>query len=352
MLPKRGQYALVLVLVALGIALSIVAFRTVQSNENRIRQDEFEHVAQDRILALKKGLDTNLEVLHSIGALYAASNLVERDQFSAFVAHALSKNSSIQALEWIPRVPASQRAAYEEAARNEAYPDFQIVERQSQGIMVAVASREEYFPVYYVEPFQGNEAALGFDLASNPTRLEALIKSRDSGLILATARITLVQETEEQFGILVFLPVFRNGFPTETLADRRENLTGFVLGVYRVGDIVEQSIARENPEEVTDDVGIQLYDRSAPLDGQLLFAGTSGTGGEEQVQSALRFTETFDLAGRNWEAVVTSSASAILWQPWVLLAGGLLLTTVLSAYIFGALRRTAVVERLVGERTL
>ena len=263
--------------VALGIALSIVAFRAVQSNENRIRQDEFEQDARNSILALKKGIDTNLEVLHSIRSLYAASHQVDRDEFSAFVAPALSKHPGIQALEWIPRVPVSQRAAYEKAARNEAYPDFQIVERQSQGTMTPAASREEYFPVYYLEPFQGNEGALGFDLASNPTRLEALIKSRNSGLSVATARITLVQETGDQFGFLVFLPVYRNGVPTETLADRRENLSGFVLGVYRIGDIEQESIARETQEEVTADLDIHVYDRSAPLDEQLLFAGISGT---------------------------------------------------------------------------
>ena len=80
--------------------------------------------------------------------------------------------------------------------------------------------REEYFPVYYVEPYQGNEAALGFDLASNPVRLEALNKSRDSGQGVATARITLVQESEDQFGFLVFRPIYRNGFPAETMAVR------------------------------------------------------------------------------------------------------------------------------------
>ena len=39
------------------------------------------------------------------------------------------------------------------------------------------------------------------------------------------------------------------------------------------------------------------------------------------------------------------------WQPWVLLAGGLLLTGLLLAYIMAALGRTATVERLVGLRT-
>jgi len=32
--------------------------------------------------------------------------------------------------------------------------------------MIPAAPRAQYFPVYLVEPYEGNETALGFDLAS------------------------------------------------------------------------------------------------------------------------------------------------------------------------------------------
>ncbi|MCH7737982.1 MAG: response regulator [Chloroflexi bacterium] len=49
--------------------------------------------------------------------------------------------------------------------------------------------------------------------------------------------------------------------------------------------------------------------------------------------------------------VVQSRDGLSAWQPWTLLAGGLLLTGLLLAYIMAALGRTATVERLVGLRT-
>ena len=50
--------------------------------------------------------------------------------------------------------------------------------------------------------------------------------------------------------------------------------------------------------------------------------------------------------------VVVQGRSGITpWQPWSLLAGGLLLTGLLLAYITAALGRTATVEQLVGLRT-
>ena len=217
--------------------------------------------------------------------------------------------------------------------------------------MVPAAAREEYFPVYFVEPYEGNEIALGFDLASNPTRLEALNKSRDTGEAVATARITLVQEQEDQFAFLVFLPIYQNGSPTASLAQRRENLIGFALGVFRIKDIVDQSLACASSEEILSEIDIQLHDRSAPQGQQMLLSGTRGTDTRGQVRTVFRFAKVIDVAGRNWEVIVTSSTSQATWQPWAVLAAGLVFTSLLSAYLVAGVRRTAAVERLVGERT-
>ncbi len=97
--------------------------------------------------------------------------------------------------------------------------------------------------MYYVEPIAGNEMALGYDLGSNPVRRKALETARDTGKPVATSRITLVQEKEEQFAFLVFLPVYKDGLPSHSVETRRTALLGFVLGVFRVKDMYEASIS-------------------------------------------------------------------------------------------------------------
>ena len=126
--------------------------------------------------------------------------------------------------------------------------------------MVRAGPRKEYFPVYYVEPYKGNEIALGFDLASNPIRLKALNLSRDTGELVATARITLVQETSDQFGFMAFKPVYRKGAPINSVEDRRENLQGFALGVFQIGDILKRALMDLEPCGIH----VQLSDISAP----------------------------------------------------------------------------------------
>jgi len=345
---------LVLMIGCLGVVLSVLALTTARTWERQRMHSDFQRDAMEIVLALQKSIDANLEVLKSIGSLYAASDFVRRDEFRTFVRYGMLERPEIQALEWIPRVPASQRAVYEEAARKEAYPHFQIVEGRDQGDIVPAALRAEYFPVYYVEPYQGNEIDLGLDLASNFAHKEAIIRARDTGRTVATGRITVAEESGTQFGIWVFLPIYRNGAANDTLSDRRENLTGLVLGVFRIQDIVENSLVRANREEARPEVEIRLYDRTAPIDEQTLLTESSSTDGQEQSPTTLFLADTFDVAGRNWEVVVGSSGAPVwlIWRPWAVFLLGLLFTSCLLTYLLARLHRAVIVEGVVGIRTL
>ena len=350
-LNKKRQYVFMLSLMGLGLVLSIAGFVAVQSRENHLAHDGFEVAAKEKVAEIKNDFETNLEVLHNLRSLYSSTDVVTREHFNSFVAHPLSTNPNIQALEWIPRVSAGERPAYEENAQLEGYAGYQIIEREESGALVPAGTRREHFPVYFVEPIQGNENALGFDLASDPTRLEALVKARDTGQPVATERITLVQESGDIPGFLVFLPVYHNGSPSATLVERQENLNGFVLGVYRSSAIASLAPNTAGEEGFHSDLDISVYDRSAqPGDQLFTVAGPGGIDATATVADH-RFSETFTAAGRTWEIVVTSSETTLQWQPWALLAGGLLLTGLLMAYVLASLGRTSTVESLVGQRT-
>ena len=201
---RYGPVALVLVT---GCLLSAAAFMLVDKIGEAQRKADFTRAADDRIFAVRRAIDQDLEVLRSLASFMESAGDIDRERFRSFVTPAISRHPSIQALEWIPRVSAAERDAYEQSARNDGFAGFQISERQSQGLMVPAGRRAVYYPVFYVEPYQGNELALGFDLASNAARLEALEASRDSGLAQASGPITLVQESEQQYGFLAYAPI-------------------------------------------------------------------------------------------------------------------------------------------------
>jgi len=310
----------------------------------------FERAAEDRVAALWKDIASHLLIMKSIRSFYASSQKVERSGFQAFVTPLLQHRSNIQAFAWIPRVHYSERDAYEAAARQDGYTDFQISERQALGHMIRASRREEYFPVFFVEPYKGNEAALGFDLASSLVRLEALVRARDTGRMAATARLTLVQETGRQFGLLIFLPVYRRGAPTGTMEERWKNLEGFVVGVYRTGATVEQALAPLTPTGID----VCIHDSSAPEGEQLLYfypsrlrkSPVAPVGSEASCRgTAPRYIAAGELGGREWTIVCTPTpefvAARMTWQPWVGLVGGLMATGLFATYLLSFALRSA-----------
>jgi CHASE1-domain containing sensor protein len=129
----------------------------------------------------------------------------------------------------------AERAAYEEEMRQEGYPAFEITEQNVHGQLVRAAQRPEYVVVSYIEPSGGNDRVLGYDAASSVDRLEALQRARDTGEPHATGRTILLHETGQQFGLLLFLPIYGRGLPHDSVEERRRNLHGYATVVLRIG---------------------------------------------------------------------------------------------------------------------
>lgn len=344
-------------LACVGVVSSVALSMIAQGWDRERTRAEFARSAESRAAWLKQDLDANLHELECLAAAYSTWPQISRSQFRSFVTPFLAQGPGIQALEWIPRVPASCRPDYEAAARKEGFPDFQITERRAQGRMAPAGPREEYFPVHFVEPYSGNEIALGFDLASDRVRRAALYRSRDSGRIAASARITLVQETSSQFGFLVFVPLYRKGAPVSSVADRRANLAGFVLGVFRIGDVLENALTRAKPEGID----VRVYDDSAPGSERLLGWHASRTRRALRPLAAqappgpkdLHYGATMDVAGRKWRVLFAPTPGYVAARrtggPWMILAAGLLLTGSVSAYLSLVLTSAARARRYAAE---
>jgi len=327
--------------VCIGIALSVLIFMTTGKMEDARLKAGFEQDAQNRFTSFKNISDNYLLELEALKAFYASSKKVTRAEFRVFTKELLSQFNRTQALEWIPRVPDPERAAYEAEARREGLPDFQMTERSAQGVMVKADRRKEYFPVYFVEPFKGNEAALGNDLASEPLILAALNYARDTGEVIATAGIKPVQEKGESYSVLILQPVYSKGLPADSIKAKRNNLEGFVLGAFRPGDLLEEAMSSFVPAGID----IYLYDISANDKENILYfhtsriqaVQTSPVSNINELTKGLHYSESFELAGRKWLALFIPTPDYISSKKtrdaWWFLAGGILVTGLLTGYI-------------------
>lgn len=198
--------------------------------EDRSIKKHFESMVEDYVFLLERELEINLEVLYSLDSFYKSSNYIDRDEFKQFTTPFIERLDSIVALEWIPRVKDEEREKYEQSARADGFTFFEFTKKIKQGKMVVQDKKDEYYPVYYLEPYYGNELALGYDLGSSEARLKTIQEAYFTRGFVATPPITLIQRGGAK-GILIFSPSFNKENPRE--------LDGLFLGVYVIENILK-----------------------------------------------------------------------------------------------------------------
>ena len=351
----RRYFAFILTIV-IGILVSSFLFVVVKNWEQKDQQLKFESVVKGYANAVRNSLNANVEALKFFGDFFDNSTHVSRQEFSSFANSVLPRYPGIQAFSWNPLVPHSERASYESLAREEGLDNFKFTERAEENRLVTAGHREDYVVVYYIEPLETNKPALGFDIASNPARLKAITKGFDTAELSATDRITLVQESGDQPGILLLLPIYRQGFSLNTIEERFENRRGFVVEVLRIGDVIEAALQGFADRGIN----LYLYDLSADEKKRFLYYRPSRLSempeqpmAEEAMQKGLRWNQTFDFAGRQWKMLMSPSSyylkSQKMWQAWIVLLSSLFLTFTLAFYLFKKLRYTAEIERKVSQ---
>ncbi|MFQ5450204.1 MAG: CHASE domain-containing protein [Nitrospinaceae bacterium] len=225
-----------------GLLLAGIAFGVTWDRQHRIWVNELEQEVLENTLILGGKLAVVERELLGVLSLFNASKFVSREEFQTYVQPILKNNRYIQSLNWVSRVPHPRRKVYERNIESEGYPGFQITERSGQGRLSPAPDRGEYFPVSYVEPSEGNNFLLGFDMASIPGLHKVIRQATDTGQPTATEMMMKFRNQENQAGIFVFAPFYTDRKIPPTVDERRKKLKGFIVGFYRIRDMMRQMI--------------------------------------------------------------------------------------------------------------
>ncbi len=313
------------------LSLFVMIFLKVNQWENNDSLMEFRQLSQQTVNQLQNKLGEQETVLDEVAALFAhdAQGRVTRDEFHRFAQKSLQRFSMIQALEWAVPVEAADRASFV-AAQRKRIPGFEIRERDANGELQRAADRAAFFPVTYVEPLLGNEAAAGFDLASNPARLAALTAATQKNVLIATHAIHLVQDSRQQTGILLLLAVNSNS-----------NKSGLVLIALRMSEFMEKLLLGTRP---------MIYTRFIDLDDQKTLYDNF----TPDSPSAL-YEHTFSFGTRQYRLETAPTPAYFMqhhgWQSWSVLAAGILGTGLLGALLLLGTGYTVRITAQVEDRT-
>lgn len=103
---------------------------------------------------------------------------------------------------------------------------------------------------------------------SEPVRRAAMVQARDTGAVALSGKVKLIQESSEkiQAGFVMYMPIYRKGSPTETLAQRQDAIIGWVGGSFRMDDLMA-GLGGERSA----DLKIRIYDADTISRQSMLF---------------------------------------------------------------------------------
>lgn len=345
------------VIIIVGIAFSLFLFFIVRQSQRDYLESEFRRMAKNRVLALDRFIQTKISILESVRCFFESSEFVERAEFNTFTA-SFSEQQEIYNIAWAPHVKHSDRAAFVSRIRAEI-PDFSVKQQRSGGDLIPAGEREAYYPVQFIEPdTEQNKMVLGFDVASESPRFQALAAARDNNRAVATETIRLVQDADGKKSFLIFLPVYKSGLPADTLAQRRDNIAGVVIGAFYIETLVDRAMSFTDIEHIR----MHLSDISAVGDNRFLYYYAAGDSisppqnlTPEPHTAGIYTADVIDVGTRQWSILCYPGPALIdLYmngKAWAILAVGLLLTLLVFFLFLSFWRKTEAIQQLVDMRT-
>ncbi len=349
----------------LGVFVSGATGWLLSINQKHLLEKQFAADAELRISAIQDRLWRCLKIGEVASGLFAASERVTRDEFEAFCRAFTDYFPRVEAILWFPRVKAPERSAHERAAQAELQQAYEICQFDHQGRLIPVDQRAEYFPAAYSFTSLGSASesaqpmiSLGWDLASSPAGQQAIESATVSGNLWAVRGVDLMNRPVDD-RVLVLAPVFPRGEAPRSSGARRLRLMGLVGVVVGIEELLEHSVRPLPPVPVD----LHLFYSSPGQPEHLLATCPSAMRIGRfipQPNSAAATAGTMHLArrlswpGMPWTIVCTPTdvyeLREFTFPPWVVMAGGISLTFLISAYLASLLGRATRVERLVAER--
>ena len=325
---RIGTVAIPMLLVS---ALFIFIFLKANQWEYDSSLSDFKQMSQHSFNRINTKLEEQSAMLDEMAGLFLhdVHGQVTRDEFHRFVQRSLKRFPMIQALEWAPMIDASNRDGFEHEQRNEL-PGFEIRERNKEGALVRANIRAGFYPVTYVEPLAGNEAAVGFDLASTVARREAIYKALQSEAVVTTEAVKLVQDAQSQAGVLILSAIRPHN-----------DQSGVVLTVLRMSDFMNKLLP---------DTRAMLFTRLIDADQQqILFTDFTTQAGPALFEHRFTFgTRHYLLETAPTPLYYQQHRS---WQSFAVLGFGLIGTGLVGALLLLGTGYTSRMEKQVRDRT-
>ena len=356
---RSGWHWPAVIAAGIGLLLSLMAAMAGGRWEERVTEVAFKGVAETQVIVLQNGINEYLSRLATLRTLFESANdEVTRSEFEVFSRRLFEHHSGLLRVGWAPRVNRKERAEVEAAAVADGIVGYQIKSLLGNGRVKPAPQADEYLPIVFsTEP--KTSAVYGIDYWSDPVRREALQRARDNdGAVAVPTRIWLNGNRGTR-GVMVGVPVYVKGTSRTLVKDRRRNLSGFVVGIFELPQLLQSVL---DAAAASDAVDIRVY---APAEGDNLgtadqavpdFSSVPQTSPRTEASAAeAQWSGALVIGDASWRVLATPAAGGRLITRYdralIVLVAGLIVTSFVVGYL-GLASRNSRQLALANQRVL
>lgn len=312
------------------ISLVFMVFILERDNEQLARVKDFEEKASDIQLKIERTINSNSETLEYLKDLYLIDGNISAKKFHYLTGSMVQRHKEINALSWNPIISDKERSRFEESIKIQGFKNFEIKERIDSNIVTS--KREEYYVVVgFIEPYEANKLAHGFNINSNLERKKAIDLSISTKQKVATAPINLVQ-SNNNLGQLILSPIIKN-----------DKVEAFVVSIINLDQIFIEILRNLNVKGIEFSI-FDITKESSDKAPSLIFA-TDKEFSPDKVSfdinikkpGTLTKTAFFQNYNRKWEIIFYQTPNYFINNQsiltWIIICAGLFICLITGTFI-------------------
>jgi len=283
-IQAENSKARYLVLTAAALLFCSVTLTTLVFSQNSYRNAQ--ELAKRELSVLENGLyrqlNNSLNQIQVLASFMQTNPQTNRQEFSQFVNELMRDQPAIKAMSWNPKLNQSEVALFE--------ANLSAIYRQNKPIKGApLLNDDPLVVVKFIAPEASNEAAIGYNVYSNPTRKSVLSQKNLPFQPIATPIIQLIQSQVAEPAYLLFMPVYR---VDEQGQVSNAQLLGYATGVFLVQQMLDKAfeLAHDNMFHY------ELYENNNTT----IFAGNTNNINQTLKNDHGALSIRFKLAGQIW----------------------------------------------------
>jgi len=222
------------ILLLSGWFISAWLYQSLHSAAERVDEISIQELIADSENLILTRYSTYIDALRASAAFYRDSDDVNLSDWEKFVnkLDLVNRYPGINGLGVVKPLRAQQLKDYLSEVRADGLKDFTLKSINERNGPFADRLGYSHYVVDQIAPLELNKSSLGLDLSTEEQSFKAAVAARDNGEPSISESILLEVGASKKRGFLIFMPMFKEGAPTDTIDKRREAFTGWTYAPF------------------------------------------------------------------------------------------------------------------------